>query len=73
MDWLTADLVIGVEQGLGEQIAHMSPTEAVDHSASVSLSLDEPSETQLGEVLAGNGGTTASHLGQRRNVGVVVP
>ena len=60
---LAADLVVGVEQGLSEQIAYVSAAEAVDDSAPVALAFDEAGEAKLGQVLAGHGGTTAGHLG----------
>jgi hypothetical protein len=72
VDGFAADLMVGVEQRLSEQIAYVSATEAVDDSAAVSLALDEPGEAELGEVLAGHSGTTPGHLGQRGNVGVAV-
>lgn len=70
MDGLAADLVISVEERLGEQVADVSAPEAVDDSSAVSLAGDEAGEAQLGEVLARHGRTATRHLRERSNVGI---
>ena len=70
VDWLAADLVVGVEQRFREQVAHVGSTESVDDAASVSFALDQSGEAKLGEMLTGHGGPAAGHLGERRNVSI---
>ena len=70
VDWLAADLVVGVEQRFSQQVVHVGSTEPVDNSASVSLALDESGETKLGEMLTCHGGSAAGHLSERRNVSI---
>ena len=51
----SGDVVIGVEERLGEQGAHMAAAESVYDSLSVTLSFHESGESQFRQVLAGDG------------------
>jgi hypothetical protein len=66
------DLVVGVEQRLGEQGANVGSTEAVDDPTSVSPALDQSSEAEFGQMLTGDGGTATGDHSQRGYVSVVV-
>jgi hypothetical protein len=70
---LAADLVVGVEEGLGEQVAYVSTAEAVDDSSPVPSAFDETGEAELGEMLTGYGRTAPCHLSQRRHIGIGLP
>ena len=72
VDWFAADLVVGVEQRLGEQGADVGSAEAVDDSASVSPALDQSGEAEFGQMLTGDGGTATGDPSQRGYVSVVV-
>jgi hypothetical protein len=72
MHRLAADLVVGVEEGLGQEVADMSSAETIDDSATVAATLDEASKTELREMLAGHSCTTAGSLGQGSNVSLTL-
>ena len=44
---LAADLVVGVEERLVQQVADVAAPEAIEHPAPVPASLDEAGEAQL--------------------------
>ncbi len=68
MHRLAADLVVGMEERLGQEVADMGSAEAIDDPTSVAATLDEASKAELREMLAGHSCTTASRLGEGRNV-----
>jgi hypothetical protein len=47
MHRLAADLVVGVEEGLGQEVADMSSAETIDDPATVAATLDQASKTEL--------------------------
>ena len=65
---LAADLVVGVEERLGQEVADMGPAQVIDDPTTVAAALDEASKAELGEMLAGHSRTTAGRLGKGRNV-----
>jgi hypothetical protein len=73
MNWFAADLVVGVEQGLGEQVANVAAPQAVHHSPPITPTLNQASKAELGEVLAGNGRAASSSLSQSGHVGFTCP
>jgi len=73
MNWFTADLVISVEQGLGEQVADVATPQAIHHSSSITPTLDQAGKAELREVLARNGRAASSSLGQSGHVGFACP
>ena len=72
MHRLAADLVVGVEEGLGQEVADMSSAETIDDTATVAATLDQASKTELREMLAGHSCTTAGRLGQGSNVSLTL-
>jgi hypothetical protein len=68
MHRLAADLVVGMEERLGQEIADVGSAQAIDDPTTVAATLDEASKAELREMLAGHSCTTAGRLGQRRNV-----
>ena len=63
MHRLAADLVVGMEERLGQEIADMGSTQAIDNPTTVAATLDEASKAELREMLAGRSRTTAGRLG----------
>ena len=55
MNRCSADVVIGVEQRLGQQRANVPAAEAIHDPLAVTLPFDEPGEAEFGQVLAGHG------------------
>lgn len=47
VDGCAPDLVVGVEEGLGEEGADVAAAQAVDDTLTLSLALDEPGEAQF--------------------------
>ena len=47
-----ADLVVGVEQCFGQEVADVGASEAVDDAPAVAVAFDQSSEAEFGEVLA---------------------
>jgi hypothetical protein len=72
MHRLAADLVVGVEEGLGQEVADMGSAETIDDPATVAATLDQASKTELREMLAGHSCTTAGRLGQGSNVSLTL-
>jgi cation diffusion facilitator family transporter len=70
VDGFAADLMVGVEQGFGQQGAHVAAAEAVDHALTVAVAFDQAGEAEFGQVLAGYGGPGAGGLGERGDVEV---
>ena len=69
---LAADLVIGVEEGLGQEVANMGTAEAIDDPSTVAAALDEAGKTELREMLAGHRCSTAGALGKGCNVSLTL-
>ena len=69
VDGCAGDLVVGVEEGFGEQRADVPAAEAVHDTLALSLAFDQAGEAQLGQVLAGHRG---SALGDGCEAGDVV-
>ena len=63
-----ADLVVGVEEGLGEQGAHVGAAEPVNDALAVALSFDQSGEAQFGQVLAGDRGPAGRDRGEGGDV-----
>jgi hypothetical protein len=72
MHRLAADLVVGMEERLGQEVADMSSAETIHDPATVAATLDEASKTELREMLAGHSCTTAGRLGQGSNVSLTL-
>ena len=68
----TTDVVIRVEQRLGQQRAHVSTTKTVDNPPTVTTADNQAGESQLGQVLACNGGAAISDLCQTRTKNAVM-
>ena len=68
VDGRAADVVVGVEEGFGEQGADVAAAEAVHDTLPVSLAFDEAGETQFRQVLAGDGGAAFGDGGEASNV-----
>jgi hypothetical protein len=60
---LAADLVVGVEERLGQEVADMGSAQAIDDPTTVAATLDEASKAELREMLAGHSRATAGRLG----------
>ena len=63
MHRLAADLVVGMEERLGQEVADMGPAQPIDDPTTVAATLDEASKAELREMLAGHSCTTAGRLG----------
>lgn len=50
----------------------MRATQAIQHAATVTVTLDQSGEPQLGQVLAGHGGPATRDPGQARDVELLV-
>jgi hypothetical protein len=68
MHRLTADLVVGMEERLGQEVADMGAAQPIDDPTTVAATLDEASKAELREMLAGHSCTTAGRFGEGRNV-----
>ena len=62
------DLVVGVEEGFGEQRADVPAAEAVYDPLALSLALDQAGEAQLGQVLAGDRGAAFGDGGEAGDI-----
>jgi hypothetical protein len=62
MHRLAADLVVGMEERLGQEVADMGSAQAIDDPTTVAAALDEASKAKLREMLAGHSRTTASRF-----------
>ena len=71
MHRLAADLVVGMEQRLGQQVPHVRSAEAVKHSPTIPASLDQASKPEFGEMLAGHRWPAPGRPGKGGHVGVV--
>ena len=63
MHRLAADLVIGMEERLGQEVADMGPAQAIDDPTTVAATLDEASKAELRQMLAGHSRATSGRLG----------
>lgn len=72
MGGLAAHLVVGVEQRLTEQRAHMTASQSIDHPATLAASLDQSGQAELREVLTGHRGPTPGERSQAPHVVLVV-
>jgi hypothetical protein len=73
VDGFATYLVVGVKQGLGQEVPDVGAAKPVDDPAAFSPALDEAGEPEFGEVLAGDSWATAGDLGERSHVGVFTP
>ncbi len=64
MDWCAGHLVVSMEQRFGEQVPNVHPSDSIHNTAAVPSPFNESSETQFGQVLASNGRSAASGVGQ---------
>jgi len=71
VDRLSADVMVGVEERLGQQVAHVRTPQAVHDAPAVTGAFDEPGEAQFGQMLAGHGWSTTGHRGEGSDVGFV--
>jgi len=72
VDRFSADLVVGVEEGLGQEVADVPAAQPVEHPSTLSVALDEAGQAQLGQVLAGGGGPAAGDMPQARPAATLV-
>lgn len=72
MDGLAGEQVVGLEKGLLEQAADVTTTDPVADVPAVALTLDQASEPQLRQVLAGHCRAATSRPGQGGHVHTAV-
>ena len=60
---LAADLVVGMKQGLGQEVADVGSAQSIDDPTAVPVPLDEAGEAELGQMLAGYGWPAAGSCG----------
>ena len=68
----TTDVVIRVEQRLGQQRANVSTTKTVDNPPTVATADNQPGQSKLGQMLACDGGAATSDLRQGGHVPVFI-
>lgn len=68
VDGRAADLVVGVEESFGQQRADMATAQPIHDPLSVPLALDQASEAQLGQVLAGDRRAAVGEGGEASDV-----
>lgn len=68
MDGFAADLVVGVEEGLGEQCMDVAAAQAVEDAPAVSSGVDQAGQAELGQMLAGDGLATVGGGSERGDV-----
>ena len=69
---LAADLVVGMKQRLGQEVADVGSAQPIDDPSAVPAALNEASEAELRQMLARDGRPAAGRVGQRGNVGILV-
>ena len=69
---LAADLVVGMKQRLGQEVADVGSAQPIDDPPAVPAALNEAGEAELGQMLARDGRPAAGRVGQRGNVGILV-
>src|SRR5664280_1051911 len=68
-----ADLVVGVEERLGQHCADVAAAQSVDDPPALSRAFDQPGETQLRQMLAGHRGAAPRDRGEAGDVEVLIP
>ena len=68
-----AHLVVSLEQRFGKEGTDMAAPQSVHHAPSVAGCFDQAGEAELGQVLAGDRGSTIGDLGQGGYVEVLLP
>ena len=68
MDGFAAELVVGVEEGFGEELADVTSAQPVQDPATIAVGVHQAGETEFGQVLAGDGGAASRGPGEGRDV-----
>jgi hypothetical protein len=61
VDGLSADLVVGMKERFGQQVAHVGAAQAVHDASAFAVAFDEAGEAKLGQMLARDGWPTAGY------------